>query len=563
MNIQKKLDEKYGGRIKLTAEKGIKRLSGEARDWNELVEAGLFCAKKGGKIHVVNDLTVKGLEIPEMRCPSLKDDALEGSAPDVMIIGAGVTGCAIARELSGRKLSVLLTDKEYDVALHASSRNDGMVHPGIDIRPGLLKKKLNTEGNRMYGKLCRDLGVPFDRCGQYLCFDKRAFLPLLYLSKPYWALTGAGGTKVLSAKALRELEPEVDKSAACAMLFKSAGSVCPYGLTIALAENAVSNGVKLSLDTAVLGMETENGCIKSVLTNRGTVYPKLVINAAGVFAEELAAMAGDRFFSIHPRRGTNAILDKKARRHIKSIYSLMGTQSKSTHSKGGGVVGTVDGNVLVGPDAVETFEKENFATEAESIKNTFAKQRQAAPWLSQGDIITYFTGVRAATYEEDFIVEKGRAIKNIIHAAGIQSPGLTAAPAIARRVLKLTGSFFPNCGDNPSFDPHRKPIIRMTELSESERAQYIKENPDYGEIVCRCEEISRGEIIDALNRPVPCQTVDGVKRRCRPGMGRCQGGFCSPLVVKIIAQTFGIAQEQVRKSGEGSRILFGEKGARE
>ena len=273
-------------------------------------------------------------------------------------------------------------------------------------------------------------------------------------------------------------------------------------------------------------------------------------------------MAEDRFFSIHPRRGTNAILDKKARRHIKTIYSLMGTQSKSAHTKGGGVVGTVDGNVLVGPDAVETWEKENFATNAESIKNTFEKQKQAAPWLSQGDIITYFTGVRAATYEEDFIVEKGRRVKNIIHAAGIQSPGLTAAPAIAELVAKLTYDYFPGCVANLHFNPYRKPIVRMAELSESERAEYIKNNSDYGEIVCRCEEISRGEIIDALNRPVPCQTVDGVKRRCRPGMGRCQGGFCAPLVVKIIAETYGIPEEQVLKSGEGSQLLMGEKGAR-
>ena len=562
MNLQKKLDEKYGGRIRLTGENGCKHLTGEARDWNELVEAGLFCAKKGGKTHVVSDVTVKGLRLPPMRLPELSDAALEGRTPDVMIIGAGVTGCAIARELSRKNISVLLTDKECDVALHASSRNDGMVHPGIDIRPGLLKKKLNNRGNRMYDKLCAELAVPFDRCGQYLCFNKPSMLPILYLTKPYWLLTGVGGTKVLGAKALHKREPEIDENAACGLYFKTAGSVCPYGLTIALAENAVSNGVELSLDTAVLGMKTENGIIKSVATNRGTVYPRLLINAAGVFAEDVAAMAGDRFFSIHPRRGTNAILDKKARRHIKTIYSLMGTQSKTEHTKGGGVVGTVDGNVLVGPDAVETFEKENFATTAQSIKNTFEKQKQAAPWLTQGDVITYFTGVRAATYEEDFIVEKGRAVKNLIHAAGIQSPGLTAAPAIAELVAKLTADFFPSCGVNHGFNPYRKPIVRMAELSESERAEYISKNPDYGEIVCRCEEISRGEIIDALQRPVPCQTVDGVKRRCRPGMGRCQGGFCSPLVVKIIAETFGIPEEKVRKSGAGSELLFGEKGAR-
>lgn len=563
MNIEKKrrkLREAFGEELELRFENGCLHLSGEAKSWEDAVRAGLLCAEKGSKTHVVSDVTIKGLEIQPMRVPELRDKDLDGQCPDVMIVGAGVTGCAIARELSKLKLSVLLTDKEYDVAVHASSRNDGMVHPGIDILPGLLKKKLNTRGNRMYTRLCRELNVPFDRCGQYLCFKSSAKLPLLLLLKPYFALTGAGRTKVFTRKALKKREPGVSGQAACALYFKSAGSVCPYGLTIALAENAVENGIKLSLDTAVLDMTVEKGQIKSVKTNRGTVYPGLVINAAGVFAEDVAKMAQDRFFSIHPRKGTNAILDKKARKHIISIYSLMGTQSKSSHTKGGGVVGTVDGNVLVGPDAVETPEKENFATDAKSISNTFEKQHKAAPWLTQGDIITYFTGIRAATYEEDFIVEKGRAVRNIIHAAGIQSPGLTAAPAIGEMVRGLVMEFFPEAARNPDFDPIREPIIRLTELSFEERAKYIEKDSNYGEIVCRCEEISRGEIIDALKRPVPCRTIDGIKRRCRPGMGRCQGGFCSPLVVKIISETLGVPESEVCKGSERSRLLMGEKG---
>jgi glycerol-3-phosphate dehydrogenase len=561
LSIQSKLQKAYGGRIKLTVENGCRHLTGTAKSWDESVEAGLMCAKKGGRTHVVNDITVEGIKIPETKLPSVIDRSLEGAQPDVLVIGAGVVGCAIARELSKTSLDVLLIDKEYDVALHASSRNDGMVHPGIDILPGLLKKKLNTRGNRMYTELCSELNVPFDRSGQYLCFKKSWLLPLLFLTKPYWYLSGAGSTDVISAKELHRREPDTSPDAKCAIYFKTAGSVCPYGLTIALAENAVSNGVKLSLETAVTGMEVENWEIVSVKTNRGTVCPKLVINAAGVFCEDIATLAEDRFYSIHPRKGTNAILDKKARKHISTIYSMIGTQSKSAHSKGGGVVGTVDGNVLVGPDAVETFEKENFATDAASIESTFFKHRQAAPWLSQGDIITYFTGVRSATYEEDFIVEKGRKTKNIIHVAGIQSPGLTAAPAIGEMVAGLVADYFPQIGKNTAFKPVRKPIVRLSELSDGERAKYIRKNPDYGVIVCRCEEISRGEILDALHRPVPCSTVDGVKRRCRPGMGRCQGGFCAPQVVKIIAENFNIAESEVRKAGEGSEILMGEKGA--
>ena len=307
-------------------------------------------------------------------------------------------------------------------------------------------------------------------------------------------------------------------------------------------------------------MEVKDGRIKSVSTNRGTIYPKIVVNAAGVFAEDIAQMAGDRFFSIHPRKGTNAILDKKARRHIKTIYTLMGTQSKSGHTKGGGIVGTVDGNVLVGPDAAETIEKEDFATHKESIESTFEKHSHAGQWLTTGDIITYFTGIRAATYEEDFIIEKGRLTDNIVHAAGIQSPGLTAAPAIGLQVESLVTELLGEKNKNPKFNPIRKAIIRPKELTDEERANLIKENPDYGQIVCRCEEVSKGEVLDAMRRSLPCDTVDGIKRRVRPGMGRCQGSFCGQQVIRLIAEEKQIPLMQVRKGYPGSEILFGEKG---
>ena len=566
MNIthkQKALFAEFGNAVKLEHHNGCLYLSGEVGSWDELVRAGLMCAKSGSKTHVVNDISVHGFVPPITKSPSFTDNYIDGKAPDVLVIGAGVVGCAIARELSRWKLSVLLVDKEYDVALHASSRNDGMVHPGIDLRPGLLKKKLNTRGNRMYTKICSELNVPFERCGQYLCFKEKRMLPALLLSIPYFFLTGAGITKVYTYESLKKREPHISPDIKCALEFKSAGVVCPYGLTIAYAENAVQNGAALSLDTAVLEMELENGRISAVKTNRGIVRPKIVINAAGVFAEEIAAMAGDRFFSIHPRRGTNAILDKKAKRSINTIYSLMGTNSKTAHTKGGGIVSTVDGNVLVGPDAVETPFKENFETSAESIAGSFERQRQSAPWLSERDIITYFTGVRAATYEEDFIVEAGRSTKNIIHAAGIQSPGLTAAPAIAARISKLAVKMLGKTGraeKNPDFGPVRPPIVRPIALGKEERAALIAREPDYGEILCRCEEVSRGEIIAAMRRPVPCATVDGIKRRVRPGMGRCQGGFCSPLIIQLISETLNIPEEKVRKGTQGSEPLFGPKG---
>lgn len=546
----------FGNTVTAREEDGVLFLSGNLPDWESVVAAGRMCADPKSRRMLVNDIRAPGCAPEPMRLPSLCDGVLEGAAPDVLVIGAGVVGCAIARELARYDLSILLVEKEHDVAMQASSRNDGMVHPGIDLKPWQIKQKYNLAGNRMYPEVCRELEVPFARTGQIIGITQRWGRALLPLSVYYWRRMGIP-CNYLSRAALRQKEPHLAPEIACGLEFPSAGIVCPYGLTIAYAENAVQNGVKLSLDTAVMGMELQNGRIVGVKTNRGTVRPKVVVNAAGVFSEEVAKMAGDRFFSIHPRRGTNAILDKKAAFRVQTIASLLGTAAtKSAHSKGGGLVRTVDGNLLVGPDAVETPEKENYATTAESVRATFAKQKKALPELSEADIITYFTGVRAATYEEDFVICKGRATKNLFHAAGIQSPGLTAAPAIGVAVAKMAAELVGITAKNPRFDPHRAAIPRLAELPDAERDAKIRENPDFGVIVCRCEEVSRGEIIAALHRPVPCDTVDGVKRRVRPGMGRCQGGFCGPLVTQIIAQELQKPLEQVCKSGEGSAMLL-------
>jgi glycerol-3-phosphate dehydrogenase len=416
----------------------------------------------------------------------------------------------------------------------------------------------------MYEGLSADLGVRFERPGQYLCFSDPWMKPVLYLTLLYWKWLGIPGVRVLGKKELHRLEPGLRDDLIAALYFPSAGIVDPFDLTISLGENAVENGVRLSLDTAVTGMESREGRILSVTTNRGTVYPGVVVNAAGTFAEDTAAMAGDRFYSIHPRRGTAAILDKKyTRAVVRTIASRQGISSLKSrgHTKGGGIVRTVHGNLLIGPDAVETWEKENFATQASSMEAIFAKFPQTSPALNYGQAITYFAGVRAPTYEEDFVVCKGRRVSNLVHAAGIQSPGLTAAPAIgtdaARFAVELLEAGGRKVEANRSFNPRRRPIPRTAAMDPEERAALIRENPDYGVIFCRCEEVSKGEILDALRRPVPCDTLDGVKRRVRPGAGRCLGGFCGPLVLRLIAREKGIAPEQVLKSGPGSPVLCG------
>lgn len=598
--LQGKLNRIYGeNRIRVTEDEDVIRLSGELDNWQDIVSACMMCVDKHGKIllpmdsfvcgvnkksedmkkpkHVVNDITIKGadMDLP-MRIPETEDKSLEGEKPDVLIIGGGISGVTIARELMRWKLNVLLVEKEADLALHASGRNDGEVHPGIDLGKGSLKQYYVIKGNEYMERVCRELNVPFKRCGQIVGFFDKALKPLVsaYVAERR-IINGVSGAKIISSKRIAELEPNLNHDFAFGIYNPTAATVCPYCLTIACGENAVDNGAKVSLNTAVLGMRIVDRKISEVFTNRGRIFPKLVINAAGVFAEDIAKMAEDRFFSIHPRRGTNSIIDRKKGYLVKSIGSWKELHADENHSKGGGILHTVSDNLLVGPDAVETREKENFETRRESIDNVFAKHRLTAPNLNKKDVITYFTGVRAATFEEDYIIEAGRKTRNIIHVAGIQSPGLTTAPAVAVDVSKLAVTMLESrcfSGDdsgesvvsegmsiesNLKFNPIRRGIPNPKSMSIKERDKFIKENPEFGEIICRCEEVSKGEILAAIHSSISVPTIDGIKKRVRPGMGRCQGGFCMPLVAKIISEEMDIPLEDVLRTNSRSKISYG------
>jgi len=561
LNISKlkiKLERTFGGSVHAELRDGCLCLSGELADWNNVVRAGKMSVNKK-KYTVVNDIKFTGGKIPSAKMPSVSSNSLAGSRPDVLVIGGGVVGCAIARELTRYKLDVMLAEKEHDVALHASGRNDGIILPGLDLRKGQLKKKYADAGNRMFAFVCGKLDVPLRYTGQYLCFSGGWMKPAVFLSLLYWKLTGVPAVYINRRK-LAEREPHLSDRIRFAIFFPTAGVVNPHGLTIAYAENAADNGAKICLDTAVIDIDVWNGKIVSVLTNHGRIFPKLVINAAGVFAEDIARLARDRFFSIHPKRSTNLIFDKKASFLVNTIaFLLNASQAKTaakTRCKYGGIAQTIDGNLLASSNASETYEKENFSTDKESMRAVLSKQRKTARDLFERDIIACFTGISAATYEEDFIVSFGRNTKNIIHAAGIQSPGLTAAPAIAIDVAAMAAKYF-GAKTNENFNPSRKAIVRAAKLPVDERDALIKREPDYGEIICRCEEISRGEALAALRRSVPCDTVDGVKRRVRSGMGRCQGSFCSPRVAEIIAGEKKIPVTEVRKMSHNSSILLG------
>ena len=523
-----------------------------------IVKAGKIAAKAGYK-GVINDITLKGFTPPPIRTPKQRDNALEGRRPDVLIIGGGVIGCAIARELSKNALDILLLDKESDVAMHASSRNDGMIHPGIASHANTLRGKMNVKGNAMYTQLCEELGVPFQRYGNLILYADHIFGTVAepYLGERARKLGIVGGK--ISRKRLREIEPNITDRALGAFEYPSSGVLSPYKLTVALAENAVENGAQVSLDTIVTGMEMEGDAIGSVFTNRGAIHPRLVINAAGVFSDQIAEMANARFFSIHPRKGELVILDKKKGPLVTRSMGLIDLSQATSDTKGGGVMRTIDQTVLVGPDADEQPMREDFSTHRENIDAILKKHLPLIKGFAPSDVITYFAGIRAATYEEEFIIERSEYVQNLIHAAGIQSPGLASAPAIAEEISRITVDALQEQMEvkpNTGFNPRRRMIPHMSDLTTEEKQEIIRKNPDYGVIICRCEGISKGEIVDTIHSPIPATTIDALKRRVRPGMGRCQGGFCSPLVTQIICEETGLSPEEVTKSGEDSNLIL-------
>ena len=443
--LNKKLNKAFDGRISAIQKNKILYLTGKLENWDDVVRAGLMAV--GKKHTVVNDISFFGKKTPPMKLPMISSNILEGKHVDVLIIGGGITGCSIARELMCYDLNVVLAEKEHDVAMQASGHNNGMIHAGSNLRSGQLKKKYNEIGNNMYPKVCNELNVPFRRTGQYLCFTDDWMKPSAIVSFLRWKQMNIPVEYVSRSKLLNE-EPHLGDKVKFAFFFPTAGVVCPYSLATAYAENAVYNGAKFYLDTVVLDIDVINNRIYSVKTNHGIVYPRLVINAAGTFAEQIARQAQDRFFSIHPIRGTNIVYSKKNSFLVKSIVSLNSSNSDY-------IIHTVDGNLIIGSNLSETYDREDFSANNDSVVNILSEHVKLVPELSKGNILTCSSGIYAATYEDDFIVSFGKFTSNIIHAAGIQSPGFTAAPAIAVDVAKMAANFL-QADINNEFNPVRK-----------------------------------------------------------------------------------------------------------
>jgi len=559
--LNKKLNKAFHGQVSADEDGGCLVLSGALERWNDIVLACKFASEKNPYYGLINDIYCAGEKAMSTRKPKVEDSALEWEEPDVLIIGGGVIGCAIARELSKYKLSIILVEKEHDVAMQASGRNFGIIQSGIGLPKGSLRHKFCRLGNEIHPNLCKELDVDYIRSGQILYLTKRLWDPFLFFTLLHWKLRGIKGVKVLKRDELQSIEPGISKEIGAALHFPETGVVYPFDLTIAYAENAAQNGVSIFFNTIVQSMATENGVIKSVKTNRGTIKPKVVINASGVFAEEIASMAGDRFFSIRPIKSTAAVLDRKhTNKLVRTLITSRGVSSRKSHTKDGNVARTPYGNVLLGPDTFETIHKEDYSTSPHNIRDIIATMKRAVPEISDDQVIAYFSGIKAATFDDDFIISKGKYTTNIFHAAGIQVPGLTAAPTISTEIAEMVLNFFggaSSVGENPDFDPKRVAPTRPQKMDISALSALIESNPDYGIMVCRCEEISKGEIVAALRRNVRCDTIDGVKRRVRTGMGRCHGGYCNAQVLDIISSEKRLAPQNVRKSGSGSEKLFG------
>ena len=469
---------------------------------------------------------------------------------DVIIIGAGVSGCAAARELSRYQADILVLDKEEDVCCGTTKANSAIVHAGFDAEHGSLMAKLNVEGSEMMPALSKELDFSYEQCGSLvvcLSEDDRPRLEALYENG---VKNGVRDLRIIEREELVGMEPNISDNAVAALWAPTGAIVCPFGLTYALAENAAKNGVKFQFDTEVTGLEKlENGW--RVLTNQGTFETKVVVNAAGVHADELHNIADSAHpMTIIPRRGDYFLLDHAAAEHVHhTIFQLPGK-----YGKGVLVSPTAHGNLLIGPTAIDIENKEGTNTTADGLNDVREKSGLAVKNLPLRQTITSFAGLRAHDPRHDFTIQE--SAPGFVDCAGIESPGLSSGPAIGKMVAGIVNGIL-KAEEKADFDPTRKGILNPQKLSFEERAELIQQNPAYGQIICRCESVTEGEIVDAIHRVPGARSLDGVKRRVRAGMGRCQAGFCSPRTMEILARELGVDQSEITKSGGASKIIVG------
>lgn len=475
---------------------------------------------------------------------------------DVVIVGAGVIGGMLARELSRYELSVAVLEKDNDVAMAASRANSGIVHGGYDPIPGTLKAKLNSQGVELLFEAAKELSVPCKRNGSMVCAFSAEEEPLIEELFQQGQQNNIPGLKILSGDEARAIEPNLSEAVTRVLHVTNAGIVCPYDLTIAAIGNAMDNGVQLYRNFKVSAISREKDSFTVTSEAGHQVQSRFLVNCAGGYSDAVARMAGDDFFTIIPRAGEYMLLDKAEGGRVS--HTLF--QCPTAEGKGILVSPTVDGNLLVGPTAkvVETPDSDD--TTAAGLSEVERLAAKSVPSVNFRQVITSFSGVRASTKGGEFILRASDKVKGLVHAGAIDSPGLTCCVSIAKYLTNILREEGLALSAKESWNGYRDNPHAFREMNDDEKNAYIQEHPEFGKIVCRCETVTEGEIIHAIRSNPPAMDIDGVKRRTRSGMGRCQGGFCGPYVMELISKELGIPMEEVTKFGGASRMVIGRIG---
>lgn len=468
---------------------------------------------------------------------------------DVLIVGCGITGAACAYELSKYKLNVAVIEKENDVATGATKANSAIIHGGYDPKEGTLMAKLNVRGAELAKEICENLDVPYENCGAVVVAFNDEDLKTVEMLKKRGDANGVKNLEVVDQAKLRELEPLIAEEALGALYVPTSSIVSPWEYCLAMAETAVKNGAELFLDNEVLGIEkTADGFV--VKTNKGEYQTKYIINAAGNYADKVHDMISAHSFEILPSRGQYFLMDKEE--HTRAKHTIF--QCPNKNGKGILVSPTVHGNLIVGPDSENVDDCENKDTTSAGLNFVKKTAQRSIPSIDFRNSIRNFAGVRARTNNGDFIIEEAKDAPGFIDAAGICSPGLSAAPAIAEYIAEIIAKTMPLTKKDSFINERHR--IHFKELSVEDKTKLIENNPSYGRVVCRCETVTEGEILETFNTPIPPKSVDGVKRRVGAGLGRCQGGFCGPNVVEILAKQLNVSETEIVQEGASSWMLM-------
>lgn len=476
---------------------------------------------------------------------------------DVVIIGGGITGLSVARALSAYQLDVVVLEETGDVSGGGSSKaNTSIVHSGFDPKPGSLKARLNVRGNRLYEEMCKQLDVTYKKTGTLVVAETEDQIAHLEKLVEMGVENGIprDWLHIIGQEELHAMEPHINPSKVAALYAPESGYVDHYQLLVAVGENAVENGVEIMLHTRATDILVENDRVQGVATSRGNIMAPYVINAAGLFADEVASWVGEVDFELVPRRGEYYVFDM--------IYQGLANRplfpTPSEKGKGILVTPSAHGNIMAGPNAHEIEDKYDTSTTLEGLEEVMMGALDMVPSLPRRGMIVTFAGIRNTPMPgKDFIIEPHEKVGGFINAAGIESPGLVSAPAIAEMVVDILQQEGLKTDPDPGFNPERRWFKTFAKMSREERLQAVEEDPRYGQIVCRCESVTEAEVVKAIHRPIPCLDTDAIKRRTLAGTGRCQGGFCSPRVISILARELGTTVDQITKKGGKSYFLMG------